>query len=119
MRTFPRIMIAAAMVAATGFAMAQGTPRMEQREANQDARIGQGAASGELTPRETRRLEAGQRRVDRMERRAAADGAISGGERARIERAQDVQSARIHRQKHDRQHDDDHNGRADRPHRAR
>ena len=63
---------------------------------------------------EAARMEAGQARVQGMENRAQADGTVTGRERARIEHAQDVQSARIHRQKHDRQHDLNHNGRVDR-----
>jgi hypothetical protein len=102
------------MVLATSVAFAQGTPRMEQREANQAARIGQGSASGALTPAEAARLEAGQARVDRMQGRAAADGRMTVRERARIDQVQDVQSARIHRQKHDRQRDLDGDGRMDR-----
>lgn len=112
-----RMMIAAAVFTVANVAQAQGTPRMEQREANQAARIEQGAASGALTGAEARRLEAGQQRIDRMERGAAADGRVTAGERRRIEAAQDVQSRRIARQKHDRQHDFNHDGRVDRPRR--
>jgi hypothetical protein len=52
-----------------------------------------------------------------MESRAKADGVVTRGERARLHQAQDVQSRRIYNQKHDRQHDFNHNGRVDRPHR--
>ena len=53
--------------------------------------------------REAARLEKGQARVQRMENRAAADGKVTAKERARIERAQDQQSRRIYREKHDKQ----------------
>ncbi len=110
--------LGAALALASGAALAQGTPRMEQREANQQARIERGVASGMLTPAEAARLDAGQARVDRMQERAAADGRMNARERARIHHAQDVQSARIYRQKHDRQRDRDGDGRVDRrPHR--
>lgn len=89
-------------------------PRVDRRQANQEQRIERGVASGTLTPREAGRLEAGQARVERMENRAEADGRVTRRERARLHHTQDVQSARIYRQKHDRQHDFNHNGRADR-----
>ena len=98
-------MLAALLAAAiTVPAFAQtGTPDIDQRQVNQERRIEQGVASGELTPRETRRLEAGQQHVQNMETRAKADGVVTRQERARIHQAQDVQSKRIYRQKHDRQ----------------
>lgn len=77
--------------------------RIDQREANQQQRIDQGVKSGELNQRETARLEKGQARVDKMESKAKADGKITKGEARRIERVQDVQSARIYTQKHDKQ----------------
>jgi hypothetical protein len=84
-------------------AQAQSTPRIDQRQANQERRIDQGVASGQLTEREAARLEKGEAHVQQMEDKALADGAITRRERARIERAQDRQSRRIARQKHDRQ----------------
>lgn len=98
-------------------AFAQPTPVIDQRQANQEARIQQGVASGQLTAGEAARLEAGQQRVQNMENRAKADGVVTQGERARIQHAQDVQSRRIAKQKHDGQHDFNHNGRVDRPRR--
>jgi len=60
-------------------------------------------------------MEKGQTHVQNLENKAAADGKVTVKEKARIEHAQDVQSKRIHRQKHDRQHDVNHDGRIDRP----
>lgn len=78
--------------------------RIDQRQANQDKRIDQGVQSGQLNQREAARLDKGQARVDNMENRALAnDGKIGKREARRIEHAQDVQSARIYRQKHDKQ----------------
>ena len=54
-----------AFVAATAQAQT-ATPGVDQRQANQEKRIQQGVASGELTPREAARLERGQDRVDRV-----------------------------------------------------
>lgn len=96
--------VAAALAALASQALAQpNTPRVDQRQENQARRIEQGKQSGALTKREARRLEAGQARVAGMEKRAKADGTVSKRERARLERANDRQSRRIAKQKHDRQ----------------
>ena len=79
------------------------TPRVDQREANQQARIAQGAASGQLTPRETNRLEKEQAVVNQAEANAKADGTVTKHERRRLQRLQDRASKDIHRQKHDAQ----------------
>jgi uncharacterized membrane protein YebE (DUF533 family) len=95
-------------------AMAQdSTPRVDQRQSNQGARIQQGAASGSLTPKETASLERGQMHVQNIETKAKADGVVTRQERQRLHHAQEVQGDRIYRQKHDRQHDYNHNGRND------
>lgn len=113
MKTIKTVAFLAVALPTLAFAQAN-TPRVDQRQANQEQRIDQGIASGSLTQREANRLERGQQHVDNMENRAKADGVVTRAERARLHQAQDVQSARIHRQKHDRQHDYNHNGRADR-----
>ena len=92
-----------ACVALSALAQTSSTPRIDQRQANQERRIEQGEKSGQLTAKETARLEKGQARVQKMENKAAADGKITKKERARIERAQDRQSKAIYRQKHDKQ----------------
>lgn len=95
----------AALAAAVALpAFAQSTPVVDQRQINQEARIQQGVASGELTKREAARLERGQERVERMEANAKADGVVTKKERAQLQHAQNVESRRIARQKHDRQH---------------
>ncbi|MBZ0169020.1 hypothetical protein MELA_00890 [Candidatus Methylomirabilis lanthanidiphila] len=95
---------ALAAVAWPTLTQAQSTPRIDQRQANQDRRIDQGVASGQLTEREAARLEKGQNRVQQVENHALADGTMTKRERAKIERAQNRQSRKIARQKHDRQH---------------
>lgn len=95
------------------------TPRVDQRQANQQARIDQGVQSGALTGQEAARLERGQDRMGRMEDKAKADGTVTGKERARLHQAQDRQSARIYRQKHDAQTDRNKDGKVDRPKRKR
>ena len=64
-----------AMIAAIGFsgpAFAGSTddPVIQDRMQNQQERIDQGVASGQLTPRETGRLEAEQAKIKQDEARA-------------------------------------------------
>lgn len=80
------------------------TPRIDQRQANQEKRIEQGVASGQLTPRETLRLEREQKRIAVAEQKAKADGTVTAGERKKIHHMQDHASKDIRHQKHDRQH---------------
>ncbi len=81
------------------------TPVAKRRAARQQARIAQGVKSGQLTPRETAKLERGQAHVHRVEARAKADGKVTPAERAHIQHAQNVQSRRIHRLKHNQRTD--------------
>ena len=89
--------------------------RIDKREAEQQKRIDQGVKSGELTKREADRLQKGQARIQNMEVKANADGKITKKEAARIERAQNQESKKIAREKHDRQRDLNHDGKVDRP----
>lgn len=91
-----------ALGAASAFAQAPGTntPRVDQREANQQARIAQGAASGNLTPHETQRLEKEQAHINNAEAKAKADGTVTAKERRRLHAMQDGASRDIHRKKH-------------------
>ena len=77
-----------------------GPGSIDNRQANQSARIQQGVGSGQLNVRETYQLEKGQARVQNMESRAKADGIVNNRERARISQAQNVQSRRIYNKKH-------------------
>jgi hypothetical protein len=75
---------------------------VDQREANQQARINQGVRSGELTPGETARLQNREGRINNeiARDRAANGGHLTPGERARVNRQQDRASAAIARDKH-------------------
>jgi hypothetical protein len=97
--------IVAATFAVPGIAFAQtgSTPRIDQRQENQEKRIEQGIKSGELTKKEAARLEKGQAHVQKMENKAMADGKMTKKEKAHIEHAQNKQSKKIHREKHDQQ----------------
>lgn len=83
-------------------AFAQET-RVDRRQDRQEQRIDKGVQSGALTPRETRKVEQGQRHVERLETKAQSDGTVTAREKGRLEHAQDVQSKRIYKQKHDAQ----------------
>ena len=99
-------LIAAAVIAAFALpALAQttSTPRIDQRQFNQEKRIDQGEKSGQLTKKEAAKLEKGQAHVQKMEDKAVSDGKVTAKERHKIEHAQDKQSQRIYRQKHDKQ----------------
>jgi hypothetical protein len=79
------------------------TPRIDQRQANQEKRIDQGIASGQLTKRETRRLEKEQTVINRAEDKAKADGSVTAKERKHLTKMQNKASKDIYHQKHDAQ----------------
>ena len=98
-----RVLCLTLTLAALTAAMASAqtaTPRIDRREARQEARIHQGVRSGELTRGEAMRLQRGERHINRMEGRAKADGVVTLRERERIGRAQNIESRRIYRLKH-------------------
>jgi len=103
MKTISRSLIALlALAGASAFAQTAGTntPRVDQREANQQARIAQGAASGSLTAHETQRLEKEQAHINNAEAKAKSDGTVTAKERRRLHAMQDGASKDIRRKKH-------------------
>jgi hypothetical protein len=109
--SFKTLFASMALALAGGAVLAQpaptgaaSTPRIDQRQANQDKRIDQGVASGQLTPRETRKLEREQAAINRSENKAKADGVVTAGERRHLTKMQDAAGRDIRRQKHDVQH---------------
>ncbi|HTF15773.1 MAG TPA: hypothetical protein VK643_14000 [Burkholderiales bacterium] len=92
--------------AAKGNPNSASSQRMQadvQRNVNQQQRIEQGIQSGQLTNREAGKLERGQARVNRAEARAGADGKVGPNEQRGIQKAENRQSKRIYREKHDAQ----------------
>ncbi|NOT22823.1 MAG: hypothetical protein HOP22_08860 [Nitrospiraceae bacterium] len=88
----------------TGMAYAEAeTPAIDQRQANQEQRIDQGVASGQLNKREANRLNRQQRHINKIEDKAKSDGVITKKERARIGAAQNRASRHLAREKHDGQ----------------
>ena len=87
----------------TGNPNSASSERMQadvQRNVNQQERIANGIKSGALTNREVGSLERGQAHVDRKEANAAADGHVGAAEQRNINRAENRQSGRIYRKKH-------------------
>jgi len=74
-----------------------------QRNANQQARINQGLKDGSLTKHEASKLEAGQAKVTKKEAVAGADGHVGEKEQARVQSAENRQSAKVYKEKHDAQ----------------
>lgn len=82
---------------------ARAEGRIEERKENQQRRIAEGTASGELTPRETARLERQESRLNGEIRkmRERDGGRLAPKDRRIVNRQQDRLSRRIYRQKHD------------------
>lgn len=88
----------------SGRVLAQAeSPVIDQRQMNQEQRIDQGIASGQLNEREANRLNKQQDRINKMEDRAKSDGMMTKRERARIGAAQNRASRHVAHEKHDRQ----------------
>ena len=71
-----------------------------QRNIDQQQRINNGVRDGSLTNHEAASLERGQAHVDKREARAGANGNVSAGEQRRIARADNRQSTRIYKKRH-------------------
>ncbi len=74
--------------------------RLERRETLQEHRIAQGTQSGTLTPLELATLQRQDARIGARIDHAQADGVVTVGESLRINHAQNVESRRIYRKKH-------------------
>ena len=92
------------VIAATMLAAGLPAQEIQKRQENQQDRIAQGAASGELTERETARLEAREAKLNHKIRKDRRDGnGLTVRERRRINHKQNQISRGIARQKHDAQ----------------
>jgi tellurite resistance protein len=104
-------LISALILAATGTAFAQtavpadptATPRIDQRAANQQKRIDQGVASGQLNAKETNRLDKREAKLAANITAAKADGKVTTAERRKLKREENRNSRAIYKQKHDKQ----------------
>ena len=108
MRITKNILLSATMAAFMLPAVAQTTdntnsPRIDQREENQQQRIGNGIDNGSLTASEAARIERKENAINKEEQRMKSDGNFTAKERARVTHQQNVMSRRIYAQKHDGQ----------------
>lgn len=94
---------ALATLALPGFAQNTNSPGVDQRQENQQNRIGNGVENGQLTAGEAARLERKEAVINKQEERMKSDGNFTARERARIHREQNAMSRRIYKQKHDAQ----------------
>ncbi|MEO8052045.1 MAG: hypothetical protein ABI833_16650 [Acidobacteriota bacterium] len=99
------MMMGTMLLGPAGMALAQ-TNEINQRQRNQQKRIGEGVENGSLTPAETARLEKQEAAIHREVKteRKANGGTLTARERRQVNRQQNRESRRIYRQKHDAQH---------------
>ena len=101
-----KLITAAILTALSTLALAQtpaatpSTPAIDKREANQQERIANGAASGQLTGKETQHLEKQQARIDQTEAKDKADGKMTRRERRHLAKMQNKASTDIAAEKH-------------------
>lgn len=88
--------------AVTGQPQSVSSRRMQadvERNVHEQARIADGVQKGSLTNHEAASLERGQARVDHREAAAGANGHVAAAEQAVVQRTENRQSRRIHRDK--------------------
>jgi len=75
---------------------------VDQRQADQQARINQGEASGQLTKKEAANVEGQHKAIGHEIKadRAANGGKLTKGEKKTINKQQNKESRKIHRKKH-------------------
>jgi hypothetical protein len=93
-----------AAILATAFiapAFAQtNTPRIDQRQVNQQNRIDQGVQSGALTAKETNTLDKREAKIASDEAAAKSDGKVTKAERRKLTNEENRTSRAIFRKKH-------------------
>ena len=75
---------------------------INQRKADQQARVAQGVRSGQMTPHETAHVERQEGAINHEEHamRRQDNGHLTRGDRAVIQHQQNAESRRIYRDKH-------------------
>ena len=98
------MMMGALLLGGVSSVLAQN--EINQRQRNQQKRIGEGVENGSLTPAETARLEKQEAAIHHEVKteRQANGGKLTAQERRQVNRQQNRESKRIYRQKHDGQH---------------
>lgn len=109
MHSFTKHIVLAALLSALPGAtlLAQTTTyhqrhHVNARRGNEQSRIHQGEASGQITPRGAHKLEAHQHAIHSQERadRSADNGHLTAQDRHQLAREQNRQSERVYRDKH-------------------
>ena len=93
------LLLLMSFVSSVGFARTN-TPRIDQRQQNQERRIDQGVQSGQLTEKEQKNLEKDQANIEAKKDAAKADGVVTRQERRQIRHAENRESRKIYRLKH-------------------
>jgi hypothetical protein len=96
-KIFLGLLVGALILGTVTIAMAGPFTR---RETRQQARIYQGADSGQVTMREYQRLERQQGRIEAHRQLAWSDGRLTPGEACRLTREQNRASRQVWRVKH-------------------
>lgn len=78
------------------------TPGIDKRVANQQKRIDQGVASGQLTAKETNTLDKKEAKLAADTQAAKADGKVTKAERRKLKREANQDSKAIHQKKHNK-----------------
>src|ERR1700681_4670569 len=99
------MMMGAMLLGTVSSALAQDN-EINERQRNQQKRIGEGVENGSLTPAETARLEKQESAIHHEVKteRKANGGTLTAQERHQVNRQQNRESRRIYHQKHDGQH---------------
>jgi hypothetical protein len=100
MKYFALSLAAALSVAVAAPVASAQSVRGNFREARQEQRIRIAGMRGQLSRWEYNTLMRGQARIDALQNRAARDGVVTPWEARSIERAQDIENARIQRLSH-------------------
>ena len=95
--------VLATAFAAPVFAQNTATPKIDQRQENQQNRITNGVKSGELTAKETQNLEKREIKIEGDKQAAKADGKVTAAERQKLKREENKASRAIYRKKHNAQ----------------
>lgn len=76
------------------------TPKIDQRQENQQQRIDNGVKSGALTAKETNNLDKREAKIEADKTAAKADGKVTAAERRKLKREENKASKAIYKKKH-------------------
>ena len=76
------------------------TPKIDARAANQEKRIAEGQASGQLTNKEAANLEKREAKLNNDIAKAKSDGKVTKAERKKLTREENRDSRKIAKKKH-------------------